>query len=188
MRIAGDVTRAHPPTPANHSSVNRAKRQLTLLLFDYLVSSPVSTPLRRLEGISYWVIEDPTAIRDFINTEVRKEWELDVRSLPGDPAGGDWLPTLSRRKWSLEVLPIRQIKLNDSIMNFADAEGEYNFADRLAERRRQLRHAMEAYGRVIWPIIIRKEDGEVLDGYCRFTTLREMRVSRIYAYVGVLSQ
>ena len=146
------------------------------------------TPLRRLEGISYWVIEDPAAIQDFINTEVRKEWESDVRSLLGDPAGGNWLPTLSKREWSLEVLPIEQLKLNDSIMNFAHATTGYTFADRLAERRRQLRHAIEDYGMVIWPVIMRKEDAQILDGYCRYTTLREMRVSRIYAYVGVLSQ
>jgi len=146
----------------------------------------MSTPLRRLEGISYWVIEDPADIRNFINTEVRKEWELDVRSLPRDPAGGDWLPTLSEREWSLKVLPTEQCKLNDSIMNFADAEAGYTFADRLAERRRQLRHAIEAYGIVIWPVIIRKEDAQVMDGYCRYTALREMRVSKIYAYVGHL--
>jgi hypothetical protein len=146
----------------------------------------MGTPLRRLEGISYWVIEDPAGIQGFINTEVRKEWELDVRSLPGDPAGGDWLPTLSKRKWYLEVLPTEQVKLNDSIMNFADTKTGYNFAEHLAKRRQQLRYAIEAYGTVIWPIIIKKEDTQVLDGYCRYTALREMRVSRIYAYVGGL--
>jgi len=147
----------------------------------------MGTPLRRLEGISYWVIEDPASIQDFINTEVRREWELDVRSLPGDPAGGgDWLPTLSKRKWRLEVVRAEHVRLNDSIMNFVDKKTGYNFADRLAKRRQQLRHAIEAYGTVIWPIIIRKEDAQILDGYCRYTTLREMRVSRIYAYIGSL--
>jgi hypothetical protein len=146
----------------------------------------MSTPLRRLEGISYWVIEDPAGIQDFINTEVRREWELDVRSLPGDPAGGDWLPTLSKRTWYLQVVLSEQVKLNDSIMNFVDKKTGYNFAERLAKRRQQLRNAIEAYGTVIWPIIVRKEDAQVLDGYCRYTTLREMGVSRIYAYVGGL--
>lgn len=146
----------------------------------------MNTPLRRLEGISYWVIEDPVSIQDFINTEVRKEWKIDVRSLPGDPAGGDWLPTLSHRKWRLEVIRTDQVKLDDHIMNFADPNTGYNFAQSLAKRRQQLRHAIEAYGTVIWPIIIRKEDAQVLDGYCRLTTLREMKVSRTYAYSGSL--
>lgn len=37
------------------------------------------TPIRRLEGVTYWVIEDPEGIHDYINTEIRKEWEEDVR-------------------------------------------------------------------------------------------------------------
>jgi hypothetical protein len=41
--------------------------------------------IRRLEGITYWVIDDPKAIFDFINTEVRKEWEADARSEHRDP-------------------------------------------------------------------------------------------------------
>jgi hypothetical protein len=144
----------------------------------------MNTPLRRLEGISYWVIENPDAIRDFINTEVRKEWELDVRSLPGDPAGGDWLPNLPKRKWVLDEVQTGKIGLNDRIMHFVDAKTGYNFAEHLAKRRQQMRHAVENYGTVIWPIIVRKEDMQLLDGYCRFTMLKEMNVPRIYAYVG----
>ena len=45
----------------------------------------MNTPIRRLEGISYWVIDDPDAIYDFINTEIRKEWEADARSEHRDP-------------------------------------------------------------------------------------------------------
>lgn len=146
----------------------------------------MNTPLRRLEGISYWVIEDPGAIRDFIITEVRKEWELDVRSLPGDPAGGDWLPNLPKRKWVLDEVQTGKIGLNDRIMHFVDAKTGYNFAEHLAKRRQQLRHAVENYGTVIWPIIIRQEDMQLLDGYCRLTMLKEMNVPRIYAYTGTI--
>jgi hypothetical protein len=45
----------------------------------------MGTPIRRLEGISYWVIDDPDAIYDFINFEIRKEWESDARSEHRDP-------------------------------------------------------------------------------------------------------
>ena len=146
----------------------------------------MNTPLRRLEGISYWVIEDPDGIHDFINTEIRKEWELDVRSLPGDPAGGDWLPNLPKREWCLEVMQIDRIRLNDRIMNFVDSKTGYSFPEHLVKRREQLRHAIENYGIVIWPVIIRKEDMQILDGYCRYTTLKEMKVPRTYAYMGTL--
>lgn len=146
----------------------------------------MNTPLRRFVGISYWVIEDPDGIRDFINTEVRKEWDLDVRSMPGDPAAGDWLPSLPQRKWRLDVVQTDVVKLDEHAMNFVDAKTGYNFAEHLAKRRQQLRHAIENYGTVIWPIIIREEGMELLDGYCRYTTLKEMNIPRTYAYMGCL--
>jgi hypothetical protein len=94
--------------------------------------------LRRLEGISYWVIEDPDAIYDFINTEVRKEWEEDVKSFPGDPASGVWLETLPKRRWRLDTLRMGAITLDESVMNYVDGKSGYNFAERLAKRRQEL--------------------------------------------------
>ncbi len=146
----------------------------------------MSTPLRRLEGVTYWVIDDPDGIYDFINTEVRREWEEDVKSMPGDPASGLWLTTLPRRTWRLETVRAEAIRLDESVMNYMDKKSGYNFAERLAKRRQELRKALELWGRVIWPIIIRKEDMQVLDGYCRYTTLKEIGVSKVYAYVGSL--
>lgn len=147
----------------------------------------MDTPLRRLDGISYWVIEDPDAIRDFINTEVRREWNFDVLSLPeDDPAAGVWLQDLPKRTWALEIVETGKVALDEHMMRFIDPKTGYNFPERLAQRRKELRLVMERYGAVIWPIIVRNEDMQVLDGYCRYTTLREMGVPRIYAYLGSL--
>jgi hypothetical protein len=38
-----------------------------------------TTPIRRLEGITYWVIENPEAIHNFINTKVLKQWGIKNR-------------------------------------------------------------------------------------------------------------
>lgn len=147
----------------------------------------MTSPLRRLHGISYWVIEDPDGIRDFINTEIRKEWDYDVRSLPeDDPAAGKWLQQLPKRTWALEILETAKLTLDKHMMKFVDPRTGYNFPEHLAKRRQQMRHAIENYGIVIWPIVVRKEDMQVLDGYCRFTTLQEMNVPRTYAYMGSL--
>lgn len=144
--------------------------------------------MRRLDGISYWVIEDHAAIHDFINTEIRKEWEGDVKDMVGDPASGVWLQNLPKRKWRLEIVRTDDVSLDQTAMNYVDAKSGYNFAERLAKRRQELRKGIELWGRVIWPIIVRDEDMQVLDGYCRYTTLREMGVPRIYAYLGTLTQ
>jgi hypothetical protein len=81
---------------------------------------PLNTPLRRLDGMTYWVIEDPDAIRDYINKEIRKEWETDARNEHLEPKNDPWLKTLSNRKWSLQIIAMKRIKLNPKIMNYVD--------------------------------------------------------------------
>jgi hypothetical protein len=106
--------------------------------------------------------------------------------MAADPASGAWLETLRNRKWQLRQIKIADAKLDELALRHVDAKSGYNFADRLAQRRKELRTAVELFGQVIWPIVIREEDMEVLDGYCRYTTLKEMGVTRAYAYVGRL--
>lgn len=145
----------------------------------------MKTPIRRLEGISYWVIEDPEAIHDFINNEIRREWEEDARSEQRDPRKDIWLETLSRRTWTLEIAETSQIRLDPRIMNHTDNRTGYDFQENLAKRAQELREAIQRFAVVIWPVIIR-EDSVLVDGYCRFTVLKAMNISRVYAYKGTL--
>jgi len=144
----------------------------------------LNTPIRRLVGISYWVIDDPDAIYDFINSEIRKEWEADARSEHRDPEDDPWLTTLARRKWHLEIMDMTRIKLDPDIMNYLDPERGYVFSKSLEKRSAELRYNMEAGAVVLSPLIIREEETQLVDGYCRYTTLKAMGVPRIYAYVG----
>ena len=146
----------------------------------------MDTPIRRLEGISYWVIDDHDAIYDFVNSVVRKEWEADARSERRDPKDDPWLTTLAKRKWHLEIIDMTRIKLDPDIMNYVDPERGYVFSKSLEKRSAELRHNMECWSVVLSPLIIRKEDCQLVDGYCRYTTLKVMSVSRTYAYIGRL--
>ena len=146
----------------------------------------MNTPLRRLDGITYWVIEDPDGIHDYINTEIRKEWETDARFEHREPKDDPWLKTLSKRKWSLEIMGIDRIELNTEIMNYVDPERGYVFSERLAHRSRELQEYMKTGGSIIWPLIVRKEDTQLVDGYCRYSTLKALHVPRTYAYVGTV--
>ena len=146
----------------------------------------LTTPIRRLEEVTYWVIENPEAIHDFINIEVRKEWETDARSEHRDPKDDPWLTTLARRKWHLETMDITRIKLDPDIMNYVDPERGFASSKSLEKRSAELRHNIEAGGVVLSPLIIRKEDYQLVDGYCRYTALKAMRVSRTYTYTGSL--
>jgi phosphoribosylpyrophosphate synthetase len=68
--------------------------------------------IRRLNGITYWVIDDPDSIYDFVNSEIRREWETDAINERRNPKDDPWLRTLPRRKWHLRITDIAKIKLN----------------------------------------------------------------------------
>ena len=151
-----------------------------------MIDKLTTTPIRRLEGVTYWVIENSQAIQDFINIEVRKEWETDARSENRDPEHDLWLKTLTRRKWCLKITDITRIKLNPDIMNYVDPKRDYVFSKSLEKRSAELRQSIELGGVVLSPLILRNEGTQLVDGYCRYTTLKAIGVSRIYTYVGNL--
>jgi hypothetical protein len=144
----------------------------------------VDTPIRRLDGTTYWVIENPEGIYDFINTEIRKEWTEDARSEHRNPEDDEWLTTLSQRKWSLEIAETERIRLNPNIVNYVDEKRGYVFLKSLTQRRRELEKEVRDFGVVIWPLVVRKEDLELVDGYCRYAMLKAMNVKRVYVYAG----
>ena len=141
----------------------------------------LTSPIRRLDGVTYWVIDDDNDIYDFINTQLRQEWVADAKDEGRQPEEDAWLQELSKRRWRLEILELYTIKPNP--YEFIPRVG-YNFEERLAQRSKELRKAIEKYGSIIWPITVRGEDMQLVDGYCRCTTLKAMDVARAYAYVG----
>jgi hypothetical protein len=143
----------------------------------------LTSPIRALDGITYWVIEDANDIHDFMNKHLRQEWLGDAKDEGRQPEDDTWLRELSERKWRLEILELNTIKPNP--YEFIPRTG-YNFEERLAQRSKELRRAIEKYGSIIWPLTVRGEDMQVMDGYCRFTALKAMNVPRVYAYVGRL--
>jgi hypothetical protein len=139
------------------------------------------SPIRRLDGITYWVIDDPGDIYDFMNTHLKLEWIGDAADEGREPNEDIWLNELPKRKWSLQILELNRIKPNP--YEFIPRSG-YNFEERLMQRSELLRKAIEKYGSIIWPVTVRGDDMQLLDGYCRFQTLKAIGITKIYAYVG----
>jgi len=71
-------------------------------------------------------------------------------------------------------------------MDYVDVKLGYSFQESLVKRSRELRESIQMFAAVIWPLIVRKEDLVLMDGYCRYETLKTMNVSGTYTYVGVL--
>ena len=147
----------------------------------------MNTPIRRLDEVAYWVIEDHDSIHDFINNELRKEWEEDARTEHRNPEEDTWLKTLSKRRWKLTRVEMGRINLDPQILNYRDVEGRYVFQESLAIRSQELKKTMERFAVVIWPLVVKAEGFMLVDGYCRYTALKALRVSRTYAYVGSVS-
>jgi hypothetical protein len=129
------------------------------------------TPIRRLEGVTYWVIEDPDEIRDFVGTVLRKEWEADMEDDGWPPQA--WLTDLLGRRWTLQIINTDEVHGSD-----------YLRSDDLARRSVEMKRGIERYGNPIWPIVVKEEGRHLADGYCRYKVLKEMGVLRLYAYIG----
>jgi hypothetical protein len=72
-------------------------------------------------------------------------------------------------------------------MNYRDAEGKYVFKESLVKRSQELKETVERFAVVIWPLVVKEEGFMLVDGYCRYTTLKALKVSRTYVYAGSLS-
>ena len=133
-----------------------------------------------MQGITYWVISDPTELERFINSNVKSEWEKDNHDDGIDSKTDDWLMSLRKREWRVKSIDISRVQPDPLMIS------NKKFAERLDKRSNELRRSISGYHVVIWPIILRGEDQRLKDGYCRFTTLRKMGISRTLAYVGRL--
>jgi len=130
------------------------------------------------------MFEDSDDIHDFINTEVRRELETDLKGMGEDPRHDALLNSLPKRRWKLEVVSVGEVRLNPLILNSSDIKTGRRFMERLRERRLELRKALEAGGSAIWPLVLLREEQLLVDGYCRHSTLQEMNIPDTYGYVG----
>jgi len=135
---------------------------------------------RRLEGVTYWVMNDRKEIRRFINANVRREWEEDNKNDGIDSRKDNWLLSLSSREWRLRTTYMGWVRLNPVMM------ASTAFTTRLQQRSEEMQRSITSYGIVIWPLVIRGEDHELKDGYCRYMALRNMGISKVLAYVGLM--
>ncbi|MCJ7455749.1 hypothetical protein MUP07_03270 [Candidatus Bathyarchaeota archaeon] len=96
------------------------------------------------------------------------------------------MTTLASRKWVLEILETDRIALKRSIVNYVDSQTRRSFMNDLPKRSRELRQTIQKFSAVIPPVIVKCEGLQLYDGYCRYAPLKDMKVSRLYAYVGAL--
>lgn len=122
-------------------------------------------------------------IAELVNTNIRREWESDIAEQE-DHEEGTWLASLPIRRWRLDVLPMKAIRLSERIMNYHNSKTGYSFRQRLGERMKILERDLDRYSAVIRPLVVREEDGQLMDGYCRYHVLLDKKAGKAYAYIG----
>lgn len=131
------------------------------------------------------MIEDPAEIRELVCNNIRKEWESDIAEQK-DHEGGTWLGTIQARNWRLEAVGLGKIKLSVDVMDYVNEETGYSFRTRLEERKRILEREIDRFGAVIRPLVVRAEDMQLMDGYCRYHVFQDRKVKTALVYLGTL--
>jgi len=142
--------------------------------------------LQELMGISYLVVEKSGEIFTLVNTEGKKEWESKVAAVGRPQFLRAWLSSLPTREWHLEKLGLEEIKLSADIMDYVDSRTGFVFKKDLEGRKRALGDCLATTGKAIPPLVVRAEDRQLMDGYCRYHVLKDRGVTETLAYVGAL--
>jgi hypothetical protein len=79
---------------------------------------------------------------------------------------------------------LKDVNENPDILNVKNQKTGYDFLKQLQKRIPEMKRKIEKYRFPLTPLIVREEDMNLMDGYCRLRTLRDLSVSRMYAYLG----
>ncbi len=137
----------------------------------------LSFEYRRLADFTYHVLADSAEIRAYLMKWIMREWELDHEEAPEEHWTLAWMQVLPQMQFSLEVIPLEDIRPNADLMRVAD------FQKSLQERADEREEAM-LRGVSIEPLLVNQSSLELMDGYTRYTVLKRHTQKEVYAYVG----
>ncbi len=135
---------------------------------------------KRLDGYVYHIAAEPT---EYLKKWLEIEWTKDVVEYPNQPWTSEWLDSLKKLEFKLEIIEIDKVRPRAELMVYK-TDG-YSFQKELSERVIERLEAIRM-GTSIMPVVVRGTDMELMDGYTRYTTLKQLGAKQVYAYVGYL--
>ncbi|MFW9866148.1 MAG: hypothetical protein ACFFEN_08635 [Candidatus Thorarchaeota archaeon] len=136
---------------------------------------------RRLGKFTFHVITNKSKIKPFLVKWLDKEWQQDHKEYPDQIWIVDWLNLLASMKFHLEVIELGSIKLREDLMNYKNES--YSFLGELKSRVDEMEEAI-LQGSSIGPLIVNKENMELMDGYTRYMILKKNGAKEVYVYIG----
>jgi hypothetical protein len=132
---------------------------------------------RKLGDFTYHVISDPIEIRKYLMKWIMSEWESDHNEAPHEHWTVQWMNTLPKMDFSLEIIHLEDIHPNDDLMSVP--EFQVSLKERADEREESILRGIS-----IEPLLVNRAGFELMDGYTRYTVLKRFKQPEVFAYVG----
>ena len=132
---------------------------------------------RKLGDFTYHILTDPQEIKAYLMQWILREWEADHNRAPDEHWTVAWMEALPEMEFSLEVIPLAQICPNAALMSVEDFQK--SLKERAEEREESILRGIS-----IEPLLVNRNDFELMDGYTRYTVLKRYHQKEVYAYMG----
>ncbi len=137
---------------------------------------------RKLGDFTYNVLTQ-AQIKSSLLEWILPEWKADHVEHPDQPWTVDWSHLLPMMTFSLEILPLADIRPRSDLMTYRTET--YDFMAEL-EARANEREVSLLRGVSTEPLIVNRSGLELMDGYTRYVLLKRHKQEEVYAYVGTV--
>lgn len=134
---------------------------------------------RKFGFFTYHVLTDSLTIKTYLMKWIMREWEFDHNEAPHENWTVEWMSTLPKMEFVLEIIELEVIHRRADLMSVKD------FQISLKERADEREEGM-LRGVSIEPLLVNRNGFELMDGYTRYTVLKRYHQKEVYAYIGSL--
>jgi len=132
---------------------------------------------RRLGDFTYHVLTDPADIKSHLMKWIMREWEMDHNETPEEHWTVAWMDVLPKMEFRLEIIELEDIHPNADLWSVDEFRSDL-------EERADDREESILRGASIEPLLVNRNEFELMDGYTRYTVLKRYEQKVVYAYVG----
>jgi len=140
---------------------------------------------KKLGKFTYHIIRNKDKINPFLLKWIREEWQIDHKEFPDQQWTIEWLNLLTLMNFELVVVDLDTNNLRQDLMNYKTVS--YNFLNELKVRVDEMEESI-LQGSSIGPLIINRENMELMDVYARYMILKKYQQKRTYAYLGLIEK
>ena len=140
---------------------------------------------KKLGKFTYHVITDRSKLKPFLLKWIGGEWEIDHKEFPDQLWTIEWLNLLPQFNFRLKKINLETIQLRQDLMNYET--DTYNFVEKLKVRADEMEESI-LQGSSLGPLLVKKENMELMDGYTRYTILKKHQQKRTYVYLGSIEK